>query len=194
MWRADSCFFCGSTFHWGYGKVAAYLATCDGGLVCYVATDGGCLLARAAEHPRACEQTPAEGERVAVFDLCRVLLLLLHGRRLRGLVDNQSVAGRVIRSRDACAKADSVESHGVGCAVDGGCLDPSAWHDRNPDWHPPAGWCGAGLCREVNARADEAAVEALNPFRTRHLLCSDLHGVSPPGSTNAFEKTRAKPA
>ena len=50
------------------------------------------------------EQTPAQGERIAVFILSSALLQ--HGRKLRLLVDNQGVAGRLQGGTAACLRGD----------------------------------------------------------------------------------------
>ncbi|CAE7741710.1 unnamed protein product [Symbiodinium sp. CCMP2592] len=162
------------------GEVAEYLSELDSDLFHYVATDGGCLLARKAEGFQQAswavafadksfgglvegpDQTAAEGERVAVFILAEALLL--HGRWLRLLVDNQAVAGRLLGGEAACENGDPWRPwKRVAKAVR---WLQVAWvpaHNKQASWTPPSGWIDADACRALNRRADAAAGSALQP-------------------------------
>ena len=107
------------------------------------------------------EQTAAEGERTAVFVLASALLLC--GRRLRILIANQAVAGRLRGGAAACDKGDPfliwqviaeaaewmsacwIPSHGKRCSCEG--------------------WGSSELCRGLNAAADARATQLLAPFK-----------------------------
>ena len=166
----------------GIAEVADYLGALDENQVHYCATDGGCLLARGGEpwqraswavaFPGASfgglvlgpEQTAAEGERTAVFVLAKALLL--QGRRLRLLVDNQAVAGRLQGGKTACDKGDPfLLWRAIGEVIDWlqVCWVPS--HGKRLAWRPPEGWDTASFCRNLNAAADLKAPEMLAPFR-----------------------------
>ncbi|CAE6971216.1 Cacna1h [Symbiodinium sp. CCMP2592] len=162
------------------GEVAEYLSELDSDLFHYVATDGGCLLARKAEGFQQAswaiafadksfgglvegpDQTAAEGERVAVFILAEALLL--HGRWLRLLVDNQAVAGRLLGGEAACENGDPWRPwKRVAKAVR---WLQVAWvpaHNKQASWTPPSGWIDADACQALNRRADAAAGSALQP-------------------------------
>ncbi|CAE7741665.1 mrkA [Symbiodinium sp. CCMP2592] len=162
------------------GEVAEYLSELDSDLFHYVATDGGCLLARKAEGFQQAswavafadksfggfvegpDQTAAEGERVAVFILAEALLV--HGRWLRLLVDNQAVAGRLLGGEAACENGDPWRPwKRLAKAVR---WLQVAWipaHNKQASWTPPSGWIDADACRPLNRRADAAAGSALQP-------------------------------
>ena len=114
---------------------------------------------------QAPEQTAAEGERVAVYVLAAALLL--HGRRLRLLVDNQAVAGD-FAADDLLAR---VETRG-GC----GELSPRP----RPVWrrfgflrmrNSLCGWCSEAACRRLNSLADAAVSHELAPYRAAVAAC-----------------------
>ena len=152
----------------------------DSDLFHYVATDGGCLLARKAEGFQQAswaiavadksfeglvegpDQTAAEGERVAVFILAEALLV--HGRWLRLLIDNQTVAGRLLVAVRPHAKMVTLGGRGSvwqwRCA---GCKWHGFRHNKQASWTPPSGWIDADACRALNRRADAAAGSALQP-------------------------------
>ena len=163
-------------------KLVQHLAGLDATQVHYVATDGGCALARGAEFwQRAAwgvafengefgglvlgaEQTAAEGERVAVYLLAMALLQC--GRSIRLLVDNQAVAGRLRRGRKACENGDPWALWRV--IADAVHLLDVAWvpsHGKKPLWGPPPDWLDGVACRALNARADAAATQALDAVR-----------------------------
>ena len=166
----------------GIDQVARFLATLDDTAVHLVASDGGCLIARGAEPwQRASwaiafadatfgglvigpEQTAAAGERTAVFVLASALLRC--GRRLRLLIDNQAVAGRLRGGRAACDKGDPFLTwQTIGEASDWLCASWIPSHGKRCSWQPPDGWGTAEQCRGLNAAADGKATLALAPFR-----------------------------
>ena len=159
-------------------EVAAHLAALDDTQVHYVATDGGCLLVPGAPDTQRASwavafpdavfsglvsgpiQTPAQGERIAVFILGSALLQ--HGRKLRLLVDNQTVACRLAGGVAACARGDPwrLWQH-LALAVP--WLE-TLWipaHGRVPSWTPPSSWISSAACRQLNQKADSAASAAL---------------------------------
>ena len=166
----------------GIAEVARFLTTLDVDAVHLVASDGGCLIARGAEPwQRASwaiafadatfgglvigpEQTAAAGERTAVFVLASALLRC--GRRLRLLIDNQAVAGRLRGGSAACDKGDPfLVWQVIGEAAEwlSACWIPS--HGKRCSWQPPEGWGTAELCRGLNAAADGRATLVLAPFK-----------------------------
>ena len=162
------------------GEVAAYLSELDSDLFHYVATDGGCLLARKAEGFQQAswaiafadksfeglvegpDQTAAEGERVAVFILAEALLVHGPSLRLLRLTTKLSLAGCLaVRPH---AKMVALGGRGSvwqwRCA---GCKWHGFRHNKQASWTPPSGWIDADACRALNRRADAAAGSALQP-------------------------------
>ena len=171
-----------------FRRVAGHLALLAEDEVHYVATDGGCLLARGADFQQRAawavsfggatfsglvqgpEQTAAEGERVAVYVLAAALLL--HGRRLRLLVDNQAVAGRLRGGRPACESGDPWWLWRT-IAQATPCLE-TFWipsHEKQPLWKAPDGWCSEAACRRLNSLADAAVSHELAPYRAAVAAC-----------------------
>ena len=158
-------------------KLAEYLAVAEDGVL--IATDGGAYLAgehyrwRAASWAVAVgektvsglvtgeERTAAAGEREAFVVLCKAVQLT--GRRVRVLVDNLAI----VQGSRRRASSDFVEDElwdfwqGYRQVRD---LMQISWipsHDKQASWAPPRGWPAVGLCRQLNAIADEAATQRL---------------------------------
>ena len=81
---------------------------------------------------------------MAVYVLAAALLL--QGRRLRLLVDNQAVAGRLRGGRPACENGDPWWLWRT--------IAQAAWipsHEKHPLWKAPVGWCSEAACRRLNS-------------------------------------------